>query len=150
MDITPGYGKRVKLARTERAFTQVGLARTALSGGASAKNIGRIENEQVKPRASTLTKIADATGVDVDWLLTGRTLMRENCVVRTAGIGRRINAYRGERGYSLRFVAEKSELGASAKNVSRLETGEHRPRTGTLERIASVLDVPVERLAFGA
>lgn len=150
MDITQGYGKRVQMARADIRATQVGLARAALSTGASAKNIGRIEKEEVTPRASTLKKIADATGVDLTWLATGRTQYRQNCVVRTPGIGPRIAQFRADRGLTLRALAEQSGLGQSSKNISRLESGEMRPRAETLGRISVALGVSRDRLAYGA
>lgn len=148
--LTKGYGKRVNLARTDLKSTQVGLAQRALSSRASAKNIGRIEQEQVSPRTLTLQKIATATGVDLDWLTTGKTELRQNCVVRTAGIGQRIAYFRKDRGLTLRALAEQAGLGESSRNVSRLESGEVRPRAGTLGRVAQALGVSVERLAYGA
>lgn len=149
MKITQGYGKRVKMARADISATQVGLAKAALSDGASAKNIGRIEKEEVTPRASTLEKIAAATGVDLNWLVTGRTQYRQNCVVRTPGIGARIAKVRIAQGMTLRALAEKSGLGQSSRNVSRLETGEMRPRAETLGRISVALGVPRDHLAYG-
>jgi transcriptional regulator with XRE-family HTH domain len=145
-----GFGKRVNLARKDLKSTQVALAQRALSPRASAKNIGRIEQEEVSPRSSTLQKIATATGVDVAWLATGKTPLRQNCVVRTAGIGPRISHFRIDRGLTMRALAEQAGLGESSRNVGRLESGEVRPRAGTLARLAKTLGVSVERLAYGA
>lgn len=150
MKITTGYGNRFKMARLDMALTQVLLARTALSKGASSKNIGRIEREEVLPRPLTLKKIAEVTGVDAEWLATGRVTMVENRVVRAAGIGSRMMALRQGHGMTMRRLAEESGLGASSKNVSRIERCEVRPRARTLRRVAAVLDVSVEKLAFGA
>lgn len=150
MEITTGYGRRVKMARQDMEITQVLLARTALSKGASSKNIGRIEREEVLPRPQTLQKIAHATGVDAEWLATGRLVMEDNRVVRAAGIGARMMAHRQNCGLTMRRLAEESGLGASSKNVSRIERCEVRPRARTLRRVAAVLEVSVEQLAFGA
>jgi transcriptional regulator with XRE-family HTH domain len=149
MQIIKGFGKRVQMARKDMSATQVAFARMALSCGASAKNIGRIEKEEVTPREVTLQKIADVTGVDINWLATGKTQLKQNCVVKTAGIGSRIAQMRQARGMTLRTLAEKSGLGQSSKNVSRLESGEVRPRAVTLGRVASALGVSMERLAYG-
>jgi transcriptional regulator with XRE-family HTH domain len=150
MKITKGFGKRVRMARNDMSATQVAFARMALSCGASAKNIGRIEKEEVTPREVTLQKIADVTGVDITWLATGKTLLKQNCVVRTAGIGSRITQVRKTRSLTLRALSEQAGLGQSSKNVSRLESGEVRPRAVTLGRVASALGVSMERLAYGA
>lgn len=150
MEINTGYGQRVKMARKDMDITQVHLARTALSKGASSKNIGRIEREEVLPRPLTLKKIANATGVDAEWLATGRIAMEDNRVVRAGGIGARMMAYRQNSGMTMRRLAEESGLGASSKNVSRIERCEVRPRARTLRRVAAVLEVSVEQLAFGA
>jgi transcriptional regulator with XRE-family HTH domain len=150
MQLSKGFGKRVQMARKDQNATQVAFARMALSGGASAKNIGRIEKEEVTPREETLKKIAKAAGVDINWLATGKTQLKGNCLVKTAGIGTRITQMRKARGLSLLALAEKSGLGQSSRNVSRLESGEVRPRLATLGRVASALGVPVEQLAYGA
>jgi transcriptional regulator with XRE-family HTH domain len=150
MKITKGFGNRVLMARNDMGATQVSMALRAFAGHASAKNIGRIEKEEVTPRMSTLGKIAVVADIDVNWLATGKTTMKPNCVVKTAGIGKRITQFRKDRGLTLRALAERAGLGESSKNVSRLESGEVRPRAATLGRVASALGVSVERLAYGA
>jgi transcriptional regulator with XRE-family HTH domain len=144
-----GFGKRVTLVRQEANLNKTAFAKMALSPNASAKNIGRIENEEVTPRAQTLAKIASVGGVDIQWLATGECKLKPGSVVRTAGIGERIATARRAKGMSRLGLAQAAGLGESTKNVSRLETGEHRPRAATLERIAATLKVPVAYLAYG-
>ena len=149
MDIQSGFGKRVALVRRDAKLTMTAFAQKALSENASAKNIGRIENEEVTPRATTLKKIATFGGVDVEWLAKGECALKPGDIVRTAGVGERIAAARRSRGMTRLALAQAAKMGASSKNVSRLESGEHRPRSKTLARIAQSLKVPVAYLAFG-
>jgi transcriptional regulator with XRE-family HTH domain len=144
-----GFGKRVTLVRREAQLSMSAFAKKALSPNASAKNIGRIENEEVTPRTKTLAKIADVGGVDMKWLATGQCDLKPGTIVRTAGVGERIAQARRAKGMSCLALAQASGLGASPKNISRLEKGEHRPRSATLERIAASLKVPVAYLAYG-
>lgn len=150
MKITQGFGKRVQMVRSDLGASQHAFATKALSKGASAKNIGRIEQEQVTPRIDTLEKIAAAGNVDMQWLVTGKTVIKPTRVVKAAGIGSRVAALRTKRGLTMKELAQKARLGDSSKNVGRIETGEVRPRGETLTRLAGVLGVPVEQLAYGA
>lgn len=149
MNITKGFGQRVKSVRTSSKMTQTAFARVALSSGASAKNIGRIESEEVTPRFTTMEKIAAAGNVDLQWLCSGVCPLKPTHVLRTPGIGARIQQSRVARGMTRIELAKAAKLGASPKNVSRLELGEHSPRGNTLSRIAEALKVPVAYLAYG-
>lgn len=149
MSISKGYGSRVQQTRLAMGVSMRGFAVQALSKGASAKNIGRIENEQVVPRADTLERIAALGKVDLAWLSTGSTAIYPTKVVQTPGIGARVASYRKARGLTMRELARRAKLGESSKNVGRIEIGEVRPRGATLGRLAAALDVSVEQLAFG-
>ena len=72
MKINSGYGKRVTLVRLDTELGKQAFARAALSDGASAKNISRIEIEEVTPRPMTLAKIASFGGVSLEWLAKGK------------------------------------------------------------------------------
>lgn len=150
MKITQGYGQRVRATRLSTGTSMQAFAKRSLSKGASAKNIGRIEKEQVTPRIDTLERISSVADVDLNWLVTGRTDIRDTHVVKTAGIGQRVEALRQARGLSMRALARNAQLGTSAKNVGRIEIGEVRPRGATLGRLANALNVSVDHLAFGA
>lgn len=150
MDIKTGFGKRVALVRRESQLTMTNFAKQALSPNASAKNIGRIEQEEVTPRARTLEKIAAFGGVSLEWLSKGKCLLKPYDIVRTAGVGERIALARQARGMTRLALAQAAALGASSKNISRLESGEHRPRYETLGRIAKSLKVSKRYLAYGA
>lgn len=144
-----GFGKRVALVRRDANLSMTAFAQKALSPNASAKNIGRIENEEVTPRSNTLVKIAEAGGVSLEWLATGQCTLKPSTIVRTAGVGERIAKARQAKGMTCLGLARAAGLGNTPKNVSRLEKGEHRPRSSTLERIAATLKVPVAYLAYG-
>lgn len=61
--------------------------------------------------------------------------------VGPAEIGRQIRGMRDERGMKQKYLARKA--GISREELSRIETGRAMPRTGTLQGICDVLDVPV-------
>ncbi len=149
MKIAPGYGKRVTLVRLDTELGKEAFARLALSEGASAKNISRIEVEEVTPRPMTLAKIATFGGVSLEWLARGKVALRANDIVRTGGVGARIAEVRRKRGLTRNALARKAGLGNTTKNISRLEDREHLPRARTLVKIADVLKVSPEYLAYG-
>lgn len=150
MKVCKGYGARVAQIRKAMNLSMVAFAKSALSTNASAKNIGRIEQEEVVPRLSTLAKLATFARVDLKWLAEGNVVLKPGDVVRTPGVGQRIAQARRARGMTRLGLSRAAGLGASTKNISRLESEEHRPRYSTLERIASELKVPVGYLAFGS
>lgn len=149
MLITKGFGRRVHEARLDTGMSQRQFATTALSPRASAKNIGRIENEEVTPKLETLAKIASASGVSLSWLMTGRMALAPNDVVTTGGVSRRIRLARLKAGLSRNALSTRSGLGETTRNVQRLENRDHRPRARTLVRLASVLKVSPTYLAYG-
>jgi len=149
MKINSGYGKRVTLVRLDTELGKQAFARAALSDGASAKNISRIEIEEVTPRPMTLAKIASFGGVSLEWLAKGKMALKANDIVRTGGVGARIAEVRRKRGLTRNALARMANLGNTTKNISRLETREHQPRARTLAKIASVLKVTPEYLAYG-
>lgn len=150
MKITQGYGQRVRATRLSTGTSMLAFAKRSLSKGASAKNIGRIEKEQVIPRMDTLERISSVADVDLNWLATGKTAILDTHVVKAPGIGQRVEMLRQARGLSMRALARSAKLGTSAKNVGRIEIGEVRPRGATVGRLANALGVSAEHLAFGA
>lgn len=70
MHRTHGLARRIRLARERAGFDrQTALAQTL---GVDASYVSRWERGVVVPGAESLVSLADATGVTVDWLLTGR------------------------------------------------------------------------------
>lgn len=67
MDID-GLGGRIATARTTAGLTQAQLARTL---EVSQAELSRWERGRVEPRLGALTKIAEACGVSIDWLVRG-------------------------------------------------------------------------------
>ena len=63
-------GKQIVAARLTAGMSQVQLARAI---GSTEKNISRWENGQNQPRLSSVVAIANATGHDIDFFLTGST-----------------------------------------------------------------------------
>lgn len=145
-----GYGQRISAIRTASGLGKEAFARVVLSSGASAKNISRIENEEVLPRNATLQKLASFGGVDTTWLTEGRCVLKPSDIVQAEGVGERIAAARKAAGVSALTLAKAAGLGNTSQNVLRLENGAHRPKLGTVAKIARALHVPVTQLAFGA
>lgn len=145
-----GLAQRIALLRADTGMTQEVFARMALSPNASAKNIGRLEQGEVTPRKTTLAKLASFADVSEGWLLTGNVPLHSTRRVRTAGFGARLRKARLEQGMSARALAMYAGLGASAKNVTRLENREHLPTGRTVIRLAQALNVSPMVLAAGA
>ena len=68
-------------------------------------------------------------------------------LVNTEELGRAIKRRREELGLSLRDVA--SETSVSASTLSRIENGTGKPDADNIARLASWLDVPMERILSG-
>lgn len=140
--------QRIRAARQAASLSRQGLNYIAF-GVANATNIGRLEDGNVaNPRAETLSRIAAATEVSVDWLTHG-LIGEDEHTVKVAGIGARIQKAREHAGMSARALATESGLGESAQNVRRLERGNSYPTLGTVERIAYVLGRSPDSLAYG-
>lgn len=148
--IQNGFGQRVFAIRRASGLGKAAFAQTVLSASASAKNISRIEQEEVTPREATLRKIAEYGNVDLHWLTTGQCVLKPGDLVDALGVAQRISDERQRAGLSCRALARASELGDSAKNIQRLEAGEHRPTFRSLSKIARALKVPATRLVYGA
>ncbi len=68
-------------------------------------------------------------------------------IVNTEELGRAIKRRREELGLSLRDVANETTV--SASTLSRIENGTGKPDADNIARLASWLDVPVERILSG-
>ena len=60
------FGERIQLIRKQLKWSQTDLAKKI---GTSAPIIGRYEREEIKPSIDVASKIADALGVTLDYLL---------------------------------------------------------------------------------
>lgn len=149
MIVRQGYGRRVALVRRDTGLSRQSFARAVLSPGASAKNIGRVEDQEVVPTLHTLHKVAAACDVDFEWLVKGECPLLPFDIVKTGGIGARIRVLRTVRGLTRNALARESKLGNTTKNISRLEDGTHRPRARTVVKIAKALNVDPRFLAYG-
>ncbi len=147
--VNPGFGTRLALVRRDLGLSKLALARAALSNGASSKNIGRIEAEEVTPRVGTLGRVAEFGGVNLEWLATGECVLKPGTVCRTGGVGARIKEARLARGLTRNALSREAGLGNTTKNVDRLEVREHAPRAATLVKLANVLKVSPTYLAYG-
>ena len=58
-----------------------------------------------------------------------------------------MQAYRVARGWSLRDLAERTQLASNA--IHEIETGAVDPRTGTMDRIARALECDIGELLAG-
>src|SRR5213595_3743891 len=65
-------------------------------------------------------------------------------LVNTAELGTAVRRRREEKGLSLRDLAE--ETGVSASTLSRIENGTGKPDADNIARLASWLDMPIERV----
>ena len=63
-------GDRIRAARRQAGFTVEALA---AKSGAGRSTLIRVERGFHLPRAATLRRIAEVTGVSADWRLTGNT-----------------------------------------------------------------------------
>ena len=147
--LSQGYGARVRAAREDMNMGMQAFARNALSTGASAVNIGRVEREQVVPRDTTLERIGRYAKVSPKWLADGKVKFSAMDPVRLPGVGARIMQARQQKHMSQLSLAKRAKLGETATNIGRLEKNIHRPRLSTVKRIAKVLGMPWRQLAYG-
>src|SRR5712692_12035006 len=70
--------------------------------------------------------------------------MAKKSGVNTAELGNAVRRRREERGLSLRDVADQT--GVSASTLSRIENGTGKPDADNISRLASWLDMPIERV----
>jgi transcriptional regulator with XRE-family HTH domain len=141
--IRSGYGARIRTLRQTAGLSQLAFARLVFGGAPSARNVSRLEREEVTPRASTLTRIAQACNVDAKWLAQGDIVCATSGqVVRLPQLGERIRVIRTKRGMSRLALARKSGLGESTRNIERIESCEVYPRLATVRRVADALNVP--------
>jgi transcriptional regulator with XRE-family HTH domain len=139
--VRPGFGARIRAMRQAAGLSQSAFARLVFSGSPSARNIGRLETEEVTPRLATLARIARVCNADLRWLAEGRVHAGAGSVLRVPLVGPRIARLRERRGVSRLALARASGLGASSRNVGRIESGEVYPRLATVERLARALGV---------
>jgi transcriptional regulator with XRE-family HTH domain len=67
----PGIGKRLQKLRVRAGMSQRAAA-GLLSPSPSAKNIGRIEQNEVRPMPATLHRLAGALGTRLSYLVNGQ------------------------------------------------------------------------------
>lgn len=60
------FGERITYARKQKKMTQGNLGKTV---GTSGDIIGKYERDEIKPSIDTASKIADALGVTLDYLV---------------------------------------------------------------------------------
>lgn len=148
--VRPGFGARIRSMRQAAGLSQLDFARLVFEGSPSSRNIGRLESEEVTPRVDTLVRIALACRADVHWLAEGRVSTAPMEPVRVPLVGVRVAQLRERRGISRLALARAAGLGASSRNVGRIETGEVYPRRGTVERLARALGVSSRALTSAA
>lgn len=134
--LTDGYGIRLQTARLACGYSQLELARAALSEKASARNIWRIERQEVCPTKDTLLRICAKLQISPAWLFYDIPPdASDTTILRVPGI-------------SQRYLARITGLGDTAQNVGRIEKAQVYPRLGTVRRISRALRVPLPKLAF--
>src|SRR5260370_32390846 len=72
------------------------------------------------------------------------TPMGKKSGVNTSELGNAVRRRREEQGLSLRDVADQT--GVSASTLSRIENGAGKPDADNIARLASWLDMPIERV----
>lgn len=157
---------RIRATRKSRGFSQAELGRKL---GIKQSNIGRWEQGQHNPRPSTLRRIADALGVNLNWLLTGEGMMERNPVraigvpleplfkpMRDLGklipegmrdIAIRIRKMRKALGMSQTKLAR--QLGINPSLISLWETAKRDIAPEYIEKLAAVLNVTPRWLCTG-
>src|SRR6476620_2554371 len=78
------------------------------------------------------------------WRKTTRMAFKNESLINTPELGRAIKRHREELKMSLRDVAD--EIGVSASTLSRIENGTGKPDADNIARLASWLDMPIERV----
>lgn len=141
-EIRSGFGARIRSLRQAAGLSQLAFAQVVFGGTPSARNIGRLEREEVTPRRTTLERIANACNVDARWLAQGNIVVADSGqVIRLPQLGERIRTIRAKRGMTRLALARKSGLGESSRNVGRIESSEVYPRLATVRRLADALNV---------
>ena len=69
---------------------------------------------------------------------------KNESLINTGELGRAIKRRREELGFSLRDVADKTNV--SASTLSRIENGTGKPDADNIARLTSWLDMPVDRV----
>lgn len=75
-------GSRIAALRTEKGWSQAELARRL---HISASTVGMYEQGRREPPLNVLINMAGMLGVSIEFLLTGKTLSRENQQTRSQG-----------------------------------------------------------------
>jgi transcriptional regulator with XRE-family HTH domain len=139
--------------RTRRENNNLSLRELARRLGISASAVSQIETGKSRPSVTTLYAVIDELGLSVDDLfsplgpagvptppnarpLTGLDVRDD--------VGRRIRTRREDSNLSLRELARR--LGISASAVSQIETGKSRPSVNTLYAMIAELGLSVDDL----
>ena len=139
---------RIRLVRMHSGKSMRAFAKN-LSPKASAVNVGRLERGTCVPTTATLRKLALGEGVSVQWMESGFFAPKTiQTTVQIPGVGARIEQARVAAGLSARKLAQMANLGTSAENVRRLETGRATPKLSTIQKLAVALRLPVHQLIY--
>ena len=135
---------RLKNARLAKGWTRDELSERSK---VSARQIKRIEDDEVSSRSSTIERLAQALSLDAG-VLVGEAPMPSELrrgALGNPAIGEAIKRLRKDRGWSRNQLSEEAEV--SRAQIQRIERGEVREiRGSTLERLAKALEVDRIRL----
>lgn len=118
-------GQRIKLHREEQGVNQTELSR---STGFSLSYICEIEQGNVFPSVSALSKIASVMGINVKDLLGS-----------PGSLGSKIRTLREEQGMNQAQLAKQT--GLSHGLIGQLERGKVQPSLKTLEKLSGALNI---------
>ncbi|MCY3840463.1 MAG: helix-turn-helix transcriptional regulator [Gammaproteobacteria bacterium] len=141
----------VSTYRTIRSHRNLSRQQLADKANVSARQIARIETaaSPISLRTTTLERLAKALDVDVEVLLGRAPLPEGMDAANEAEMkidGRSLADLRGAKGWSRRYLAEKSRV--SQRQIARLEAAATtRVRATTLERLTHALDCDRDALA---
>lgn len=135
--LPPSLGQKIRRARIKGGLTQLAMARLmGYQSKGAAGQICKLENSHQEPSLRKLLKIANVLGIEMEKLIP------------TPDYGQPIKAAREARGLTQLELAHVLGLKGDDAGawISRLERGQYSPRVSTLQRIATALGVPVEKL----
>ncbi len=138
-------GEKIKKIRTQQNKSTYELADIINKNGfkISQSAISKIENGRKKIDIETLEEIAKALDIEVDLLITNQ----KSNIGKTGfamDIGKKIKKFRKKRKISIEELSEYAEL--SISYLYQIERGDKQPSFTALDRICSILSIPIIKI----
>lgn len=137
--------EKIKELMNEKGWTKYKLAKMS---GLPQSTITSLFSDRVKnPSTESLTKIANALGTTVSFLLS--EMDSNDPVDEELSFGDYLRRARRKAGFQRQIHLAKAS-GISAPTISRLEDGTQKPTAETLVALSKPLELPVEQLMIVA